>query len=169
MDTRAALLCSAIVLGGASSALSAQAASGAGAADHRDWRVECRPGTCALSVTVRSASEEWLATLVIEMDGQAAPDDPALLRAVVPAGVHLASGLFLDIPGAPALEAAFVRCAAEACAATAPLDADAFAALRRARSATMRYRPGVTAPTIRFDVSLMGLTAAWRDANAALQ
>lgn len=175
MVVRAALLSVGFVLNGAGPVASAQqppspAAIAAPTLErvHRDWEVRCDAARCAMSVTARSAADEWLATLSIEMvAGDAAA--PPLVRMVVPAGVHLASGLFLDIPGREPLEARFVRCSASACAASAALPPEDFAALRRAPRTALRYRPGLTAPSIRFDISLMGLTASWRDAGAALQ
>lgn len=63
-------------------------------------------------------------------------------------------------------EAEYVRCTPKACDARLALTEQELTAWKQARSAELLYRPNPTVPPIRFDVSLMGISAAF---SAALE
>ncbi|MBM9595915.1 invasion associated locus B family protein [Roseitranquillus sediminis] len=126
---------------------------------HRDWTLGC-PGAgdpCILSTTTFAGDRTWLATLRLQPAQRA--DAAAEVQLLVPLQVHLASGIFVKVPGAETSAGRFVRCVEGACEARLALDASALAAWKRAREARLVYRPRAQGPPIAFDVSLMGLTA----------
>lgn len=127
---------------------------------HEDWRVVCRDTTCILESTIVAEDRTWLATV------RAKPaDDGADLQILVPAGVHLASGLFVGTAGGRAKQASFIRCAEAACEAHLALDAGELTGWKRGRAAELRYRPTVSVKPVAFELSLMGITAAFADAE----
>lgn len=138
---------------------------------HRDWEVTCADGAaCVLSSTVAGDRGDWLATLRLRMAGASSGDGAGdVLQVLVPGEVHLASGLFLSVEPLPPVEAHYQRCSAEICAAAVRLEPDLFAAMRRARAASVTYRPDIAGPPVSFAVSLMGLTAAHEAARRNLR
>lgn len=98
----------------------------------------------------------WLATVMM----QPTPDAAARVQVVVPAGVHLASGLFLQKGDAAPIEARWLVCSPESCRAEARLAAADIADWKTARSAQIRYRARLDGPVVAFDLSLMGITVA---------
>ncbi|MFY0632905.1 MAG: invasion associated locus B family protein [Vannielia sp.] len=142
-------------------ALSALQASQAVAAEQTftDWRVDC-PGegrACTASITSFAEDRTWLSTLRVQ-PGQAAGELP--VQILVPPGVHLASGLFVAVPGQKIAEATYLTCTNQACDARVSISERQLTSWKRARAARLRYRPSSTAPPIEYEVSLMGLTAA---------
>ncbi|SIN90001.1 invasion associated locus B family protein [Vannielia litorea] len=124
-----------------------------------DWRVDCPDDgrACTASTTSFAEDRTWLSTLRIQ-PGAAQADLP--VQILVPPGVHLASGLFVAVPGLRLAEATYLTCTNQACDARVSISTRQLAGWKRARAARLRYRPSSTAPPIEFDVSLMGLTAA---------
>lgn len=125
----------------------------------RDWQVSC-PGdgrVCTLSTTTFAEDRTWLSTLRLQ---PGAGHDPLPVQILVPPRVHLGSGLFVAVPGIGERAARYIRCSQQACDARIELGARDLSAWKRARAAQLLYRPSPTSPPIRFNVSLMGLTAA---------
>lgn len=126
----------------------------------RDWAVECdsAPAYCVAS-QVASAQEGglWLGTLRL----RPAEGGGADVMVVVPAGVHLASGLFVGVRQ-PLTQVPFQRCTASACTAAGRIDQAELTRWRRGNAAQLRYRPSMGAPPVAFPVSLMGISAALR-------
>lgn len=132
----------------------------------QEWVVDCgpQPLVCVASQTIFTSDDQlWLATVQIRREDSG---DGADVVVRVPAGVHLASGLFVGVRQ-PLQSATFVRCAMDICIATARLDRDELSAWKRGRKAELRYRPRMDAAPIAFDISLMGITAALRFAEEA--
>lgn len=125
----------------------------------QDWSVDCRGDLCLIEQTVLASDRTWLATARL----QPTQDNALQMQILVPAGVHLASGIFVDIPGGNVRQGLFLRCTSDACEAQLALDADEATALRNGAAAQIRYRPRVSSPPVSFPVSLMGITAALRD------
>lgn len=90
------------------------------------------------------------------------PDDTTgtMMQVLVPTGAHLASGVFVNLGRTGPVEAVYQSCAPQACLATMSLSPDDVAALRRNTKARIVYRPRYSTPSVTFDVSLMGFTAA---------
>jgi invasion protein IalB len=105
----------------------------------------------------------WLATVLLQ---PSAAGEGARVQMLVPAGVHLASGLYVEAGRDAATGAEWLACTPEACRAEMALDAKGLAAWKRGRSAEVRYRSRIDGPVVAFDLSLMGLTAALQDAQA---
>jgi invasion protein IalB len=131
----------------------------ANSAVYQDWSVDCRDDLCLIEQTVLASDRTWLATARV----QKTQNDSLQMQILVPAGVHLASGIFVDIPGRDVRQALFLRCSSDACEAQLALDAAEARALRNGTAARLRYRPRVSSPPVSFPVSLMGITAALRD------
>jgi|GEM_PF-2220483 len=125
----------------------------------QDWRLTCPEDgrECALSTTSFAEDRTWLSTIRMQprFDGATLP-----VQILVPPQVHLASGLFVNIPGLGEKQATFLRCTVQACDARLTLADDDLLAWKQARAAEVLYRPSVSGPPIRYGVSLMGLTAA---------
>jgi len=119
----------------------------------QDWQLTCADGTCALSQTIAAEGEVWLATIRLQLGG-----DILLAEVLVPSGVHLASGIFLQ-SGAAMVAADWQRCTPQVCRAALGLDDGMTAQWQRGVAAQVRYRPAPDAPVVAFDLSLMGLTA----------
>lgn len=128
----------------------------------RDWTTQCdSAGACVLSQASLAQGDRLLAVSRLSPDAQ----DGAVLEVAVPAGVHLASGLFVAA-GKPAPKSLnWIRCGDGLCLATARLDKTELSAWRRANTAELRYRPALGAEVIELKISLMGLTAALRHAE----
>jgi invasion protein IalB len=128
----------------------------------RDWTAQCdSAGICILSQASLASGDRLLALSRLSPDAE----DGAVLEIAVPAGVHLASGLFVAA-GKPAPKALdWVRCGEGLCLATARLDRTELSAWRRANTAELRYRPELGGKVIGLKISLMGLTAALRHAE----
>ena len=147
----------------------AAAMSAAAEADSfRDWRVECRDApvaSCILSTTSGAEDSTWLATMRLATE----PGDRAVVQLLLPPGIHLASGAFVEVAGVDRAPARLLRCLPQACEAQLALDPRAMAAWKAGRAAAVTYRPGVEAPPIRFEMSLLGLTAALDHADERLR
>lgn len=140
-------------------------AFGAGGQEFRDWLMNC-PGNsmpCVLSSTTLAADQTWLTTLNLNLI-QGSEEADAVVQVLVPAGVHLASGVYMRAGRNPPQLAEFLVCSTEICAARLVLDAASFRLWLRSRQLEIRYKPTPAAEIIGFDVSLMGLTAATRAA-----
>lgn len=126
------------------------------------WSAECDGDDCIVAQSAAAEDRTWLATIILD------PDDTggALAQVIVPSGVHLASGLFVGLDRRP-LEAVWIACARETCRAEARLSAEDLTGWKKARQAELRYRPSISAPVIVFPLSLMGLTAALREAEGS--
>lgn len=124
----------------------------------RDWAVTCdsKQPRCVLALTASSDAENlWLATLRLVRTSA----DSARVQVIVPAGVHLASGMFVGVRP-PLSELTYERCSSTICVAAGNLDARELTKWKRGATAEIRYRPNVTSPPIVVDLSLMGVTAA---------
>jgi invasion protein IalB len=111
-----------------------------------------------------AADRSWLATVLMQpIDG----GDRARVQLMVPAGVHLASGLFVEAASKEGQAAEWLVCTPEACRAEMVLDAEDVSAWKRGASAEIRYRSRIDGPVVAFDMSLMGLTAALADVEGA--
>ncbi|MDP4031405.1 MAG: invasion associated locus B family protein [Pseudorhodobacter sp.] len=133
-----------------------------------DWFVNCEPSDgCILSQSLMGEDRTWLATVLVipEKSGGAG----AQVQFIVPAGVHLASGLFAAFGGVDARRAEWIKCASDACRADLALDSAEIDAWKRGRSAEIRYRARADGEVIAFPVSLTGFTAAIAHAKADLQ
>lgn len=129
----------------------------------QDWEVTCLEDVgCAASTTAMAEDRTWLGT--VRARETAETEGPAL-QIIVPAGIHLASGLFVELPGRSVKQATFIRCEPRACEAQLSLTEAEFRTWRRGLSAEIRYRPHVDVRPIAFDVSLLGITAAMRRAK----
>ena len=115
-----------------------------------------------ISQSVMAADRSWLATVLLQPleDGQS-----ARVQLLVPAGVHLASGLFVEAANAEGQAAEWLVCSPEACRAELVLGPDGVSAWKRGASAEIRYRSRIDGPVVAFDMSLMGLTAALEEAR----
>lgn len=126
----------------------------------RDWAVECDtdPVYCVASQVASTQDVGlWLGTVRL----RPSDDGGADVMVVVPAGVHLASGLFVGVRQ-PLTQIDYQRCAPEACTAAGRIDKAELRRWRRGNAAQLRYRPSIGAPPVAFSVSLMGITAALR-------
>lgn len=121
------------------------------------WDQDCAEGDrCVLSQTVFSPNDRtWLATVSL----QKLSDDQTAVQVLVPAGVHLGSGLFWQINSRPYNSVPFQQCSAQYCRAAVVMEADDLAAWRAGRAVDMIYRPNSNVAPIRFAVSLMGISA----------
>jgi invasion protein IalB len=134
------------------------------AATHGDWQIACEAPSesCVISQSVMAADRSWLATVLLQPidDGQA-----ARIQLLVPTGVHLASGLFVEAGTPEAKAARWLVCTPEACRAEMLLDNEDVSAWKRGAAAEVRYRSRIDGPVVSFDLSLMGLTAALEEAG----
>ncbi|WP_185020773.1 invasion associated locus B family protein [Histidinibacterium lentulum] len=129
----------------------------------QDWEVACVDGGgCVAATTAVAEDRTWLGTVrVREMDDAGGP----VMQILAPAGIHLASGLFVELPGRSVKQATFIRCDAGVCEAQLSLTDAEFQTWRRGLDAEIRYRPHVDVSPIVFEVSLLGITAAMRRAR----
>lgn len=127
--------------------------------DFQDWKLVCPDGgqRCALSTTSFAEDRTWLSTVRMHPSPEA---DDIPVQILVPPQVHLASGIFVTVPGVGEKPATYLRCTFRACDARLTLRKGDLSAWKRARAAEILYRPSASSPPIRFTVSLMGLTAA---------
>lgn len=129
----------------------------AAADTYQDWSVECNDSPrCVLAQTVQAADRTWLGTVFVipSSDGY-----EARAQFLVPAGVHLASGLFvIDTNQAPR-SGTWIRCTSERCRAEMSLSADDLDRWRRGLNFELVYRPRPDVAPVRFPVSLNGITA----------
>lgn len=124
----------------------------------RDWAVDCdgSPILCILSQTASSPDDNlWLGTVRLHP----AQDGGANIVVLVPAGVHLGSGIFVGT-AQPLTSITFQTCTKAACTASGRIDRNELARWRRGTTAQLRYRPAITSPPVSFAVSLMGISAA---------
>ncbi|MEL7177605.1 MAG: invasion associated locus B family protein [Pseudomonadota bacterium] len=137
--------------------------SGAGTASEaksfQDWSVTCHDDMCIASQTNFGPKETWLATVRLRQQD----DGSAAVQVFVPAGVHLGSGLFVQLKSGKPIQVPYVTCSAETCEAVAELSANTIASWKQARAVSVRYRPALTSPPIAFDISMMGVTAALQE------
>jgi invasion protein IalB len=124
------------------------------------WSVDCHDHRCLLAQSAAADDSVWLATVILEPDTEGG----ALAQVIVPAGVHLASGLFVGTTQRTQ-NAEWTVCDPRICRAELVLAPEDLTRWKKARSAEIRYRPGLTTPVIGFPLSLMGLTAALRSAE----
>ena len=112
---------------------------------------------CVVAQSAAAEDRTWLATVLIE------PLDDGATQAqlLVPAGVHLASGLFVGVKDR-SLRTELIDCDAMSCRASVQLNSADPTGWKKAREAEVRYRPNLGGPVISFPLSLMGLTAAFR-------
>ncbi|MCA3556955.1 MAG: invasion associated locus B family protein [Rhodobacter sp.] len=122
-----------------------------------DWSVDCEGDACVVAQSAAAEDRTWLATVLIEPLDEGA----AQAQLFVPAGVHLASGLFVGVKDRP-LRTEFIDCDAMSCRASLQLNRADLTGWKKAREAEVRYRPSLGGPVISFPLSLMGLTAALR-------
>lgn len=153
-------LLAALVVGGLTAA---SAAAASDAVTFQDWSVECRDDVCIAAQSSFGPQETWLATVRL----QQAENGTAIVQVLVPAGVHLGSGLFVQLKSGAPLEVPFVTCTPQMCQAATRLPADAVSGWKNARSVALRYRPTLDAAPIAFDVSMMGVTAALEKTGAS--
>ncbi|UXX85098.1 invasion associated locus B family protein [Roseovarius pelagicus] len=133
----------------------------------QSWAVECEElsARCTLAQTASSKDDRfWLATLRLRQTVKGG----AQVQVIVPSGVHLGSGLFVGVTP-PYKELAYQRCSPTVCVAAGILDSDELTKWKRGRRAEVRYRPSAVSAPIVFDVSLMGVTAAFRYAESSAQ
>jgi invasion protein IalB len=131
-----------------------------------DWQVSCESADrdCVISQSLMSDDRSWLATVLMQPIGEG---DRARVQVLVPTGVHLASGLFVEAGRKEGQGAEWLVCTQKACRAELVLDPEGLAAWKQGRSAEIRYRSRIDGPVVAFDMSLMGLTAALDDVMAA--
>lgn len=123
-----------------------------------DWGLACEgQDACVIAQSLMAEDRSWLATVMMRPD---AATSGALVQVIVPAGVHLASGLYLQQGGSDALAARWLVCSPENCRAELRLAAADLAAWKTGRAAQIRYRARLDGPVVAFDLSLMGVTAA---------
>ncbi|SEL79044.1 Invasion protein IalB, involved in pathogenesis [Jannaschia helgolandensis] len=128
------------------------------AAVYEGWAVSCRNDACFAESTVLASDRTWLMTVRAR-----ATHPGAEVQVIVPAGVHIASGLFVGVPGGTVKQAQFVRCEARACEAQLKLSEAELLGWKRGRAAQVRYRPRVAVRPVAFELSLSGITAAIQD------
>lgn len=123
------------------------------------WQRDCgAEGACVLSQTLLSPqTSRPLALLRIQLNGE-----EAVLQALLPAGVHLASGAFYTLDGGAEHRLDYLRCRDALCEASRALDAKEWRALRRGRTLSLLYRPAAGEPPAELQISLTGITAAAR-------
>lgn len=123
------------------------------------WQRDCISAErgCVLSQSLISPTSQPLAILRIELRGE-----EAILQALLPAGVHLASGAFYTLDGGPERRLDYLRCRDGLCEASRALDAREWRALRRGNSLSLLYRPAAGEPPAELQISLTGITAAAR-------
>jgi len=133
------------------------AAGAAGAAPRfGDWELGCEgQGPCVIAQSVMAGDRSWLATVMMQPEPAG-----ARVQVVVPAGVHLASGLYLQQADAAPLAARWLACSPETCRADLRLAAGDLDDWKKGRAAQIRYRARLDGPVVAFDLSLMGITAA---------
>jgi invasion protein IalB len=131
----------------------------------QDWEVTCVDTlSCTASSSVVAADGTWLGTVRLRAMDEAGQQ---AFQVIVPAGVHLASGLFVELPGQMFRQATFIRCEPRACEAQLVMTAGEFATWLRGDLAEIRYRPHVDVRPVAFTVSLSGITAATEFAKGA--
>lgn len=123
-----------------------------------DWGLACEDrAACAIAQSLMAEDRSWLATVMMQPDAETSG---ALVQVIVPAGVHLASGLYFELGGSDALAARWLVCSPEDCRAELRLAAADLAAWKTGRAVQIRYRARLDGPVVAFDLSLMGVTAA---------
>lgn len=126
------------------------------------WGLECRDqggrDICVLAQSLHHA-DRWLATLRLVPEASG-----ARLQVQLPAGVHLASGLFYSVDRGPEQALEFLRCDLQRCYAYRALDPREFRALRNGRALNLRLRPEAQLPPVLLQASLAGVTALTREA-----
>lgn len=126
------------------------------------WGGECREAEtgrhCILSQTLNNASGEWLATLRLQPDAQA-----AVLQVLVPQGVHLGSGMAYRVDAGEERMMVYRRCLAAGCEALRNLTASEWQEILRGATMTLVLRPDAGRAPAELDVSLAGLTASSRE------
>ena len=126
-----------------------------------DWSANCSTlaESCVLSQTVMSDERIWLSTVRILVDNAAREGDQASVEFLVPAGVHLASGLFAAVGPNQPKEASWVTCSPTVCLAEMTLTQGELAQWKQMVTAELRYRPRLESDVAAFNISLIGLTA----------
>ncbi len=139
-----------------------EAVSASGTKTFQDWSVACQNGDCIASQSNFGPQETWLATVRLRQEA----DGSAAVQVLVPAGVHLGSGLFVQLKAAKPVQVPYVTCSAQRCEAITRLPLDMVEGWKRARAVSVRYRPALDQPPIAFDISMMGVTDALQQTGA---
>ncbi|NIC05296.1 invasion associated locus B family protein [Billgrantia bachuensis] len=146
-------------------AFAQQASPGADAADVtteqiRDWEVICPSeggGNCTMGQVVNdSDSDQPLMQVVMAYPPQL--DGPAM-SFLLPLGVHLASGLQLQVGDGEPVQFPYQTCVQQGCRADLPVQPSLLQALRSGSTATLSLF-GPRGDRIDLDISLMGFTDA---------
>ncbi|WP_199737969.1 invasion associated locus B family protein [Falsigemmobacter faecalis] len=121
------------------------------------WARDCAAAGdgCVLSQSLFSPSQQPLAILRFQLRG-----DEAVMQALLPAGVHLASGTFYTLDGGTERRLQYLRCRDGLCEASRALTAQEWRALQRGKSLSLLFRPAAGEPPAELQVSLTGITAA---------
>ena len=126
-----------------------------------DWAANCDTlkKTCVLSQTAMASDRIWLGTVRVLVDENARAGNSAAVEFLVPAGVHLTSGLFAAVGPNNPKQATWIRCSPKACLAQMNLSKKELSYWKRANNAELRYRPRAESKVAVFNISLIGLTA----------
>lgn len=160
-----------LVLAGASEPVAAEdARPPAQHGVHRDWTVVGDgDGGCLLTQSVYGKRTGALLVQAV-LDDAGGNDGAVVLALRVPTGVRLADGIAYRHSAGDRVGVGleWQSCDAERCTAMARLSAAEFARLRRGSEIIVGYRPLPESRFLNVPLSLMGLTAAWRQKQACM-
>ena len=160
------VLCAALTLA-AVLAGAAAASEADGHATHRDWTVMKDEGSGCLVAQSVIGRRTGALLLQAVLDASAAPDGSVVLAMRVPTGASLPDGIAYRhrASDAVAVGLEWQSCDPERCTAMGRLSQAEFGRLMRGREIIVGYRPLPESRLLNVPLSLMGLTAAWRQAQ----
>lgn len=135
---------------------------------HRDWSVvRVGDGDCLATQQVHGRRTGALLVEAV-LSQPVAVGARVVLALRVPNGVHLPDGIAYRHAASDAVAVGFEwqQCTALRCTAVASISDIEFGRLLRGRQIVVGYRPLPDARLLNVPVSLLGLTAAWREVSA---
>lgn len=141
------------------------AAADTPARQFEDWALECgtpegrESDTCYMfqNIVVKDSGQRLLHTAV----GYAGDGRTPMLLLTAPLGVHLPSGLRLQIDEGETMRLPFERCTSRGCHAAATLEPEVVAALKAGLELKVTFGDGASEP-VTLPVSLQGFTRAYQ-------
>ena len=132
---------------------------------HGAWQAVTTGGASGCFAVQTVVGRRSGAVLIQAVLAPLAGDDGVRLRVKVPTGAYLPDGIAYRHapPSKRGIGLEWQDCDAERCTAEVNLSQDEMALLKRGREIVFGYRPLPNSPVLNVPLSLMGLTAAWRD------
>lgn len=130
---------------------------------HRDWTVVKLDGGCLATQQVHGRRTG--AMLLEAVFSPSGGDGTVAMALRVPTGVHLPDGIAYRHAASDrvAVGLEWQQCTSSRCTAIALLSASEFGRMLRGREIIVGYRPLPRSRLLNLPLSLLGLTAAWRD------